>query len=150
MKLNVPDVVVYDALGRVVVVCEVCICCSCCASFNPLSFSGNIFTQNFMCRHHWCMHTFSQIEMRRDVKVRAEHQLSQSIYGNWCLGVTAMGARTDYTVKYAIKYTAAVKQLPASFAPISHFAVALQQFFIYRAVDHSSDKHRAPPELTRC
>ena len=37
------------------------------------------------------------------------------------------GARTDYTVKYAIKYTAAVKQLPASFAPISPFAVALLQ-----------------------
>ena len=60
------------------------------------------------------------------------------------------GARTDYTVKYAIKYTAAVKQLPASFTPISPFAVALLQFFIYRAVDRSSiDKHRAPPALTR-
>ena len=75
------------------------------------------------------------------------------------------GARTDYTVKYAIKYTAAAKQLPASFAPISPFAVALLQFFIYRAVDRSSiiDKlyrlsmvpstntaHLPPPELTRC
>ena len=60
------------------------------------------------------------------------------------------GARTDYTVKYAIKYTAAVKQLPASFAPISPFAIALLQFFIYRAVDRSSiDKHRAPPALIR-
>ena len=59
------------------------------------------------------------------------------------------GARTDYTVKYAIKYTAAVKQLPASFAPISPFAVGLLQLFIYRAVDRSSiDKHRAPPALT--
>ena len=60
------------------------------------------------------------------------------------------GPRIHYTVKYAIKYTAAVKQLPASFAPISTFTVALLQFFIYRAVDCSSiDKHRAPPELTR-
>ena len=32
-------------------------------------------------------------------------------------------------MKYAIKFTAAVKQLPASFVPISPFAVALLQFF---------------------
>ena len=60
------------------------------------------------------------------------------------------GARTDYTVKYAIKYTAVVKQRPASFAPISPFAVALLQFFIHRDIDRSSiDKHRAPPALMR-
>ena len=33
------------------------------------------------------------------------------------------GAQTDYTVKYTIKYTAAIKQLPASFAvALLHFS----------------------------
>ena len=61
------------------------------AVLHSIHYHFNIFAQNFMCKHHWCMHTFSQIKMRRDAKVRAEHQLSQSIYGNWHLGMTAMG-----------------------------------------------------------
>ena len=37
-------------------------------------------------------------------------------------------AWTDYTVKYTIKYSAAVKQLPSTFVRISIFAVLLERF----------------------
>ena len=84
LKLNIPDLCLYDSEGRVVFVLEVCIILSVCVDY------ALFYLHILLLSIPPYFATFTQVKINKHDVQQAQNQLKLAVLGNWRKGVPVM------------------------------------------------------------